>query len=81
MIPQRYNISAGYDLAESAVAAIKGHYDEVYLEDFVEPDTGSFWARVHKPQKRTALHTLLTNWEYSRWEDRPATSLPAGASN
>lgn len=78
-IPQRYNISAGYDLAESAVAAIKGQYDEVYLEDFVEPDTRSFWARLHKPQKHTALHTLLTNWEHSRWEDNYGTITPSGS--
>jgi hypothetical protein len=79
VIAQRYNISAGYDLAESAVAAIKGQYDEVYLEDFVEPDTASFWARVHKPQKHTALHTLLTNWEYSRWEDFYRHITPDGS--
>ena len=32
----RYNISAAYDLADSMLAALKGHYGELYLEDFVE---------------------------------------------
>ena len=81
MTLQRYNISAAYDLAESAVAAIKGHYDEVYLDDFVEPDTEAFWGRVHRPQKKTALHILLTNWEYSRWEEGYSNMTPSGSFN
>ena len=76
---QRYNISAAYDLAESVLAAIKGHYDEVYLEDSVEPDIGSFWERIHKPHKKTALHILLANWEYSRWEDTYSMITPSGS--
>lgn len=69
MIAKRYNISAAYDLAESARAAVKGHYGEECLEDFLDAETDSFWACIHKPHRRTALHRLLVNWEYSRWEE------------
>jgi len=69
MNPNRYNISAAYSLADSTLAALKGHYGEQHLEDFVEPESESFWTRVHKPHKKTILHTFLINWEYSRWEE------------
>ena len=63
------NISVGYDLADSILNAIKGNYDEVYLEDFLSPDEKAFWQRRRTPFKLTLLHELLTNWESMRWED------------
>jgi hypothetical protein len=75
--PKPYNISAAYDLAESALAAIKGHYGELCLEDFVEPETAAFWGRIHKPQRKSVLHTLLANWEFSRWEDGYSNMTPS----
>ena len=79
MSPKRYNISAAYDLADSTLAALKGHYGEQYLEDFVEADTETFWPRIHKPHQKTVLHTLLINWEYSRWEDSYSNMEPSGS--
>jgi hypothetical protein len=69
MNPNRHNISAAYGLGESVLAALKGHYGEQHVEDYVDPESESFWKRLHKPHRQTILHTLFTNWEYSRWEE------------
>jgi len=79
MSPKRYNISSAYDLADDALAAIRGHYGEQYLEDFVEADSDSFWTRIHKPSKKTVLHTFLANWEYSRWEESYSMMEPSSS--
>lgn len=64
----RFNISAAYDLAESAMAIIIGEEEEIYLEDYVGVDSDDFWLRAQSPQRNTILHTFLEGWEHSRWE-------------
>jgi hypothetical protein len=63
----RFNIAAAYDLAESATAALKGRYDEIYFKDHIEIASDDFWQAALSPQKRTLLHRFLMSWESFRW--------------
>ena len=64
-----YNISAAYNLADSARAALGGRYGGQYVEDLLDADEETFWRSIERPHQWTLLHSFLQNWERSRWED------------
>jgi len=69
LVKGRYNISAAYDLADSAIKALQGQYNEIYFEDHVAYDGAQFWKQTQVPDQQSLLHVFLHSWEAARWDE------------